>query len=400
MITIGLLTNNVISANYGVNALSISNILLIERSCKKNNIEHKYMLFGDIAKKEEQISKIKGIGELQKINLSIVPELEFRKINSVFTFIKNIKLCDVVFDTSGGDSYSDIYGNNRMSHQYLPKSIVLFLRKKLVFTPQTIGPFKNPIWKKLCGRQMKKSMAVFARDNKSFDFGRMEFELENIYLVTDMAMVLPYERNNSNKQIINRKLRVGINVSGLLYNGGYTENNQFGLKANYKDLTDGIIQMLVKELRCEVFLVPHVITTGIESDNEACEMIKKKYPEVQYEGILAGPIEAKSYISGLDMFIGARMHSTIAAISSGTPVIPLSYSRKFEGLFGSLQYKECINLKEDDKSLILDKIRNSIQTIEKMLENVKTSNEIIKEKMDTYSNTLEYILEKCNNEKK
>ena len=35
MITIGLLTNNVISANYGVNALSISNILLIERSCKK-----------------------------------------------------------------------------------------------------------------------------------------------------------------------------------------------------------------------------------------------------------------------------------------------------------------------------------------------------------------------------
>ena len=247
---------------------------------------------------------------------------------------------------------------------------------------------------------MKKSMAVFARDNKSFDFGRMEFELENIYLVTDMAMVLPYERNNSNKEIINRKLRVGINVSGLLYNGGYTENNQFGLKANYKDLTDGIIQMLVKELRCEVFLVPHVITTGIESDNEACEMIKKKYPEVQYEGILAGPIEAKSYISGLDMFIGARMHSTIAAISSGTPVIPLSYSRKFEGLFGSLQYKECINLKEDDKSLILDKIRNSIQTIEKMLENVKTSNEIIKEKMDTYSNTLEYILEKCNNEKK
>ena len=69
-------------------------------------------------------------------------------------------------------------------------------------------------------------------------------------------------------------------------------------------------------------------------------------------------------------------------------------------MFGSLQYKECINLKEDDKSLILDKIRNSIQTIEKMLENVKTSNEIIKEKMDTYSNTLEYILEKCNNEKK
>lgn len=398
MIMIGLLTNNVISANYGVNALSISNIILIERSCKKNNIEHKYVLFGDFTKKEQQISKIKKIDELQSIDITIVPELEFRKLKSISLFIKNINTCDVVFDTSGGDSYSDIYGNNRMLHQYLPKAIVLSRKKKLVFTPQTIGPFKSSIWSKLCGRQMKNSLAVFARDNKSFELGK-KFNLDNIYQVTDMAMVLPYESDRYNIEHTDEKLRVGVNVSGLLYNGGYTENNQFGLKANYKELIDEIIKMLMTELKCDVYLVPHVITTGTESDNEACEKIKKEYPSVHYKEIFEGPIEAKSFIANLDLLIGSRMHSTIAAISSGVPVLPLSYSRKFEGLFGSIDYKECINLKEDNKEGVLNKIRDFVNSIDTIHENVKHSNEIIAEKISLYSSELDRALEKCENEK-
>lgn len=399
MITIGLLTNNLISANYGVNALSISNIVLIERSCKKNNIEHRYVLFGDVAKKEQQISKIKKIDELQSIDITIVPELEFRKLKSISLFIKNIKTCDVVFDTSGGDSYSDIYGNNRMLHQYLPKAIALSRKKKLVFTPQTIGPFKSSIWSKLCGRQMKNSLAVFTRDNKSFNLGKDKFKLDNIYQVTDMAMVLPYERDSYNIENTDKKLRVGVNVSGLLYNGGYTENNQFGLKSNYKELIDGIIKMLMTELKCDVYLVPHVITTGTESDNEACEKIKNEYPGVHYNEVFEGSIEAKSFIANLDLLIGSRMHSTIAAISSGVPVLPLSYSRKFEGLFGSIDYKECINLKEDNKESVLNKIRNFINSIDTIHENVKHSNEIIAEKISLYSSELDRVLEKCKNEK-
>lgn len=399
MITIGLLTNNVISANYGVNALSISNIILIERSCKKNNIEHKYVLFGDVDKKEQQISKIKKIDELQSIDITIVPELEFRKLKSISLFIKNINTCDVIFDTSGGDSYSDIYGNIRMLHQYLPKAIVLSRKKKLVFTPQTIGPFKSSIWSKLCGRQMKNSLAVFARDNKSFELGKNKFKLDNIYQVTDMAMVLPYESDRYNIENTDEKLRVGVNVSGLLYNGGYTENNQFGLKTNYKELIDEIITMLMTELKCDVYLVPHVITTGTESDNEACEKIKNEYPSVHYKEVFDGPIEAKSFIANLDLLIGSRMHSTIAAISSGVPVLPLSYSRKFEGLFGSIDYKECINLKEENKEGVLNKIRDFVNSIDTIHENVKHSNEIIAEKISLYSSELDRILEKCKNEK-
>ena len=88
MITIGLLTNSVISANYGVDALSISNIILIEKSCRKKRIKHKYVLFGDVSRKEEQINIIKNIQQLNDIEISIAPELEFRKLQSVKEFVK------------------------------------------------------------------------------------------------------------------------------------------------------------------------------------------------------------------------------------------------------------------------------------------------------------------------
>ena len=45
----------------------------------------------------------------------------------------------------------------------------------------------------------------------------------------------------------------------------------------------------------------------------------------------------------MDFFIGSRMHSTIASFSCGVPTVPVSYSRKFEGLFDSLGYEYVIH---------------------------------------------------------
>lgn len=39
------------------------------------------------------------------------------------------------------------------------------------------------------------------------------------------------------------------------------------------------------------------------------------------------------------------MHSTIGALSSGVPVIPVAYSRKFNGLYETLQYPYIIDAK-------------------------------------------------------
>jgi polysaccharide pyruvyl transferase WcaK-like protein len=61
------------------------------------------------------------------------------------------------------------------------------------------------------------------------------------------------------------------------------------------------------------------------------------------------PSEVKSYISGLDFLIAGRMHACIAAFSSGTPVVPVAYSRKFTGLFGMLGYQWLVPVRGVDE---------------------------------------------------
>ncbi len=48
--------------------------------------------------------------------------------------------------------------------------------------------------------------------------------------------------------------------------------------------------------------------------------------------------------------MGARMHATIGAFSSGVPTVPIAYSRKFEGVFGSIGY----DINVDCKKLSID----------------------------------------------
>ena len=73
----------------------------------------------------------------------------------------------------------------------------------------------------------------------------------------------------------------------------------------------------------------------MENDYEVALALEKQFSSdrIVVAPFFEDPLEAKNYIAGLDFFLGARMHSCIAAFSSGVPVYPMAYSRKFNGLF-------------------------------------------------------------------
>ena len=82
----------------------------------------------------------------------------------------------------------------------------------------------------------------------------------------------------------------------------------------------------------------------------------KEFPGVVEAPRFQSPSEAKSYIAGLDFFMGARMHACIAAFSSGVPVVPMAYSRKFAGLFGTLGYDYTVDCTSETREAILAKV--------------------------------------------
>lgn len=391
MITIGLLTNTLSSGNLGVVALGISNLLLIERACNKNGIIHRYVLFGGKKQAERQLSVLRLVPELQDVELLIENALDYKHIvKSGKVFISNIKRCDVVFDTSGGDSFSDIYGNNRIFHQMLPKKLVIKAGVPLVLTPQTIGPFKSIVWKQLAKQILRRSELAFTRDSISYKVSSDLVDERQIYEVTDMAMVLPVNREVS-LDSAHKRFRVGLNVSGLLYNGGYTGNNQFQTIVDYQKLIHEMIEYFINQ-QCEVHLIPHVIANGIESDNKVCEKLIKEYGFLRYSGEFSDPMTAKGYISQMDLFLGSRMHSTIAAISTGVPVIPLSYSRKFEGLFSSIGYDYCVNLAQKDNNDVLTILKYDYEHISEIRAATEATKEQIGKKTEKYLDKISELL--------
>jgi polysaccharide pyruvyl transferase WcaK-like protein len=127
----------------------------------------------------------------------------------------------------------------------------------------------------------------------------------------------------------------------------------------------GLIHDLIRHFQghpdgCEVHLVPHVIVRegrmSSEDDLRACAALAEAFPGSVLAPAFATPSEAKSYIAGMDFFMGARMHACIAAFSSGVPVIPMAYSRKFAGLFGSIGYDRTVDCTTESAEAIRTKI--------------------------------------------
>ena len=239
--------------------------------------------------------------------------------------------------------------------------------RPLVLSPQTIGPFERPWIRRLALNVMRRARLVVTRDALSTGFAREMGFCGSLIEATDVAFRLPYDppppppprapRNDGGGPA--NPVRVGINVSGLLFSGGYTRDNMFGLKVDYPALMREVLGFFRDRGDCEVHLVGHVITPGwaVEDDRAAARTLAAEAPGAIVAPAFASPSEAKSYIAGLDFFTGARMHACIAALSSGVPVLPLAYSRKFAGLFGTLGYHHIADCKTETGPEILGKLR-------------------------------------------
>ncbi len=273
---------------------------------------------------------------------------------TLFKSIKTFLEADYILNVSQGDSFSDIYGVDRFKEIDSVHILARLLHKKYALLPQTIGPFIDNGVQRAAAKSLRYAAFIMARDRQSLDCTHALAPESNYSEYVDMAFFMPYQKCSFDSQYVH----VGLNISSLLWNGGYTRNNQFGLKEDYQQLIHGIIKYFLSKDNVKLHLVAHNVLSepNIENDYEKCCEIYHLYnhPNMVLGESFITPIAAKNYIAGLDFFMGARMHATIAAFSSGTPVLPMAYSRKFNGLFvETLGYNHLIDMKADSMKNIL-----------------------------------------------
>lgn len=298
---------------------------------------------------------------LKSCFLKLIPFHGIRKsIISRDHYLKTIDDCDVVAAISGGDSFSDIYGLERFVYISLPQLLPVFLKKKIVLLPQTIGPFRNKIVRIIAKYIMKKAIFVCMRDRTNKDMLKSvmgnQFDERKFRFCHDVAFVLePKEPNPGLMKKIEMerdrsKELVGINISGLLSMGGYTRNNMFSFKTDYNELIREIITMFLEKENVNVLIIPHVFgdRENLESDVHAglsfYEEHKGKYQDKLFniEDTL-DQNEIKYVIGMCDFFIGSRMHACIAALSQGIPTAAIAYSDKFHGVISSIDFAELVS---------------------------------------------------------
>jgi polysaccharide pyruvyl transferase WcaK-like protein len=298
---------------------------------------------------------------LNAILLKLLPFKRFKKLLSAINpYVKTLVETDKVFDITGGDSFSDIYGLRRfLIYGFLQKWLITLFGKELILLPQTYGPCSRSITRRMAKSVLKRASVVYARDTESVEYvrelfgnhsvnGKLRF-MPDVAFVLDSSKPETFDIGSLDKVRNKSSIVVGLNISGLLFNGGYTQQNMFGLKTNYRELIDSIVDYLMKEERALVLLVPHVLAPSrtVEDDPNACRQLYEKLSE-KYSGrifLTQGQYNQNNikYIIGLcDFFIGSRMHACIAALSQSIPAVGIAYSKKFHGVFESVGLGDCV----------------------------------------------------------
>ncbi len=211
--------------------------------------------------------------------------------------------------------------------------------------PQTYGPFETSEGRRRAEHLVRSSALAYARDAWSYDrlleLAGPDADTSRLRTGVDVAFSLeprrPAAEIADSIDSMGGELLVGVNVSGLLRDeAGHA---RFGLVGDYIETMAALVRGLLGA-GARVLLVPHVHLSGGqgESDIAAIDLVLGMLGTAERELVSVVPpeldaAELKWCIAQLDWFVGSRMHSTIAALSTLTPTAAYAYSDKTHGVF-------------------------------------------------------------------
>ncbi|WP_299195375.1 polysaccharide pyruvyl transferase family protein [uncultured Litoreibacter sp.] len=369
------------SPNLGVGALTVAQVALLRDLSRKLRIPIHMTLLD---------WRDSGPACVSGDDISIVP-IAGRDFLSPTGVWRHLRKADLVVDIGAGDSFADTYGGKRLRRIFWLKFLTHLARRPLVLAPQTIGPFRHPVSKILARATIGRSALICSRDEASVAHLRDIGLAKDVTVASDVALRL--EGAPSGHQ--SARPTVGINVSGLLMAGGYAKSNQFGLSVDYPAFIRALIRMFLSHPdRPEVHLVPHVISPDapVEDDMAACAALQMEFPGTVVAPAFQTPSQAKGYIADLSFFTGARMHSCIAALSSGVAVVPFAYSRKFAGLFDALGYRHVADARTHLHEALLRKVLNGFENRDMLAAEAAAATALGRQRLETYDLALSDII--------
>jgi len=162
----------------------------------------------------------------------------------------------------------------------------------------------------------------------------------------------------------------GSTSAGLIYNHAAEARRRYGLRADYRRAVVRFLVRVLRKTNANILLVPHVFSGSghKEHDPDACAAVATAIKQLHDQRVAVVPEgydagETKWIISKTDWFCGSRLHSTIAALSSGVPTATAAYSMKARGVFETCeQDRHVADLRELDTDDVVDRLWRSFSS--------------------------------------
>lgn len=255
--------------------------------------------------------------------------------NILQEYAKSDIIIDLSGDTLGGGlSWSVISLGTILLGTFMGKPVIVF--------PQSIGPFTKRV-EFLARFTFHKVKFIAAREEITRNYLKeIGVSKTPVYLTSDIAFLLQpisHERvckilfkegiNENNRPII------GMSVSQSIAAYSKSENPE-EIRNSYVCIMAKLVDYLTDALDATVVFVPNVIGPGKIHDDrvigkEMLTKVKCKHKVISVTKEYT-PEELKGIIGECDLFIGARMHANIAALTMHVPTIAIAYSHKYYGI--------------------------------------------------------------------
>ena len=243
----------------------------------------------------------------------------------------------------GGDNYSLDYTKGPLWLTKGPVActeldeLALSHRKPIILWGASVGPFSRaPAYERYMIDHLRK-VHIFAREPATVEYLAGQGLRDNVHRVADPAFVMPAEEPPGGCDVTGGA--IGLNLSPLLarfVTGGDVEK--------WKETAVRIIHRLAEKTGRPIYLIPHVVGGFSFCDDTLLQDVHSRVTtgNVTLVDPHYNAPQVKWIISKMEVFAGARMHSTIAALSSGVPTLSFSYSIKSKGvntdIFGHTDY--------------------------------------------------------------
>jgi len=282
----------------------------------------------------------------------------YQYFGRVIPFKNPYQKYDAIIDL-GTDALNEHYGCLMPIFSLFNTLLAVMSRKPTAICAASIGTFENKVLRYLAKFVLNRVNLITAREETTKEYLQtLGINKPSIHLTADHAFLMPPASSEHTNEIFaiegidkdDRPL-IGISPSQLIHTYAFTTIRDHEEKyQNYIDVMAKAVEYLVETTGGTVILIPHSAAAlnrpSTEDDRIVSKKIYEKVKNTDKMKLIVGEYEAdelKGIIGMCDMFIGCRMHPTIASTSMGVPTVAVVYGHKSHGIIGKMMGQEkCI----------------------------------------------------------